>query len=53
MTLFEFEVLVKAEIRYDELRQQVVSKRAKMVGKLQELGYGKPLFSCSALHTGA
>ncbi|CAL5224850.1 g7606 [Coccomyxa viridis] len=40
MTLFEYAVLVEAEMRYDKLRQQVVSKRAEMVGKLQELGYG-------------
>ncbi len=44
MTLFEYAVLVEAEMRYDKLRQQVVSKRAEMVGKLQELGYGKLSF---------
>ncbi len=42
-TVLEMEVLTYLEREYLELRERLTRKRAEMVRRLQDMGYGEPL----------
>ena len=47
-TVLEMEVLTYLEREYLEFRERLTRKRAEMVGKLQDMGYGEPfVLSCT------
>ena len=43
-TMLELNVLLHLEDVYTELREQIIVRRAEMVGKLKDMGYGGSIY---------
>ncbi len=51
MTVLEMMVLKHLEDQCSELREHILSRRAEMVGKLQNMGYGEYTYPSSSVLT--